>query len=606
MKLNHLKIKIFLTLISVVVSVAMIVTTYNIIHENEQNDIRMQEAYQSVYRNFEETIRETVHFYTARANSNIRSPEVLDAFRARDHDKLYRLILPRWEVMHKENPSLVVMQFHNADGTSLLRMHQPKVYGDPIASQRPMVAYVHQHHSLSYGFEEGRQGLAFRILVPVIDRGVYLGAVEFGLSTPFITEKIYRHTGYVSLFFIQQNYLGVFAHIDSYFQIGSYIALDIPAKLLPLVKQYKKENSSIQNSVIHYNNQTFAVTTVPVKTYLRQSMGAIMFIRPASDFRSHVIQMIIATVVIAFTLIVILGFIINKIYDTLSNKIRFQEMYSQSVLDAIPSPIIVTDGHQIIAANQTFLSYFHYINILEFKRDHECVCEYFEEGDTEDYLMPMLNDQRWTEYISDHPLMNHKAKITMDGKTTIFDVKLSLLKFREEYRYVVIFTDISSMQSISMTDPLTGIANRLHFSMVYEHAINVALREQLPLGIIFFDIDHFKRVNDTYGHLVGDKILKHIAQLVKLRLRKSDIFARWGGEEFIILLPDTSLEEASQVAEMLRTTIESQVFEGVGKITCSFGITVLKEEESADTLLKRVDELLYRAKEDGRNKIIHQ
>jgi diguanylate cyclase (GGDEF)-like protein len=606
MKTNYLKVKILLTLSSVIMGVAMIVTTYNIIHEKQQNDIRMEEAYRSVYRNFEETIRDTVHFYNARANSNIHSPEVMDAFRARNHDKLFYLISPRWEVMRKENPSLVVMQFHNADGTSLLRMHQPEVYGDLIASQRPMVAYVHQHHTLAYGFEEGRQGLAFRILVPVIDHGAYLGAVEFGLSSPFIIEKIYRYTGYTSAFFIHQNFLGVFAHLDNHLQIGNYIAIDIPAKLLPLLEEYKKENNSLKNSVIHYNNQTFAISTVPVKTYLNKSMGAIIIIRPASDFGSHVAQMIISTVVIAFSLIIILGLIINNIYNTIANKMRFQEMYSQSVLDAIPSPIIVTDGNQIIAANQTFLSYFHYSTVHDFKREHACVCEYFEEGDTEDYLMPMLNDQRWTEYISDHPLINHKAKITMDDKTTIFDVKLSLLKFKEKFRYVVIFTDISSMQSISMTDPLTGIANRLHFTMVYEHAINVALREQLPLGIIFFDIDYFKRVNDFYGHLTGDKILKDIANLVKQRLRKSDIYARWGGEEFIILLPDTSLEETFQVAEMLRSTIESEPFEVVGNITCSFGITVLRDNESAEMLLKRVDGLLYKAKEDGRNRIVQQ
>ncbi len=106
--------------------------------------------------------------------------------------------------------------------------------------------------------------------------------------------------------------------------------------------------------------------------------------------------------------------------------------------------------------------------------------------------------------------------------------------------------------------------------------------------------------------MIGDKILKHIADLVKHRLRKSDIFARLGGEEFIILLPDTSLEESYQVAEMLRATIDTETFERVGKVTCSFGITILKEDESADTLLKRVDDLLYQAKEDGRNRIVHQ
>ncbi len=218
--------------------------------------------------------------------------------------------------------------------------------------------------------------------------------------------------------------------------------------------------------------------------------------------------------------------------------------------------------------------------------------------------MPMLNDQRWTEYINNHPVMNHKAKITMDDKTTIFDVKLSMLKYKEESRYVVIFTDISSIQSISMTDPLTGIANRLHFTMVYEHAINVAVREQLPLGIIFFDIDYFKKFNDKYGHLAGDEILKRITDLVTERLRKSDIYARWGGEEFVILLPDTSLEETCQVAEMLRETIEAEEFELEENITCSFGVAVLEENESAEMLLKRVDELLYQAKEDGRNRVV--
>jgi hypothetical protein len=119
MQLKSLKTKILLTLSSVIIGVAAAVTLYNIIHEKGQNDLRMEEAYKNVRLNYEESIRETVHFYTARANSNINSPGVLEAFVSRDHNRLYQLILPRWKVISKENPSLVVMQFHNADGTSL-------------------------------------------------------------------------------------------------------------------------------------------------------------------------------------------------------------------------------------------------------------------------------------------------------------------------------------------------------------------------------------------------------------------------------------------------------------------------------------------------------
>ncbi|MFA6630555.1 MAG: GGDEF domain-containing protein, partial [Sulfuricurvum sp.] len=139
--------------------------------------------------------------------------------------------------------------------------------------------------------------------------------------------------------------------------------------------------------------------------------------------------------------------------------------------------------------------------------------------------------------------------------------------------------------------------------MVYKHAINVAVREQRPLGVIFFDIDHFKRVNDEYGHLIGDEVLKDIAALVKRRLRKSDIFARWGGEEFIILLPDTPLDESRMIAKTLRIAIELENFENVGRLTCSFGVATLHENESPEGLLQRVDELLYRAKSKGRNRV---
>ncbi|MDD4855285.1 MAG: diguanylate cyclase [Sulfuricurvum sp.] len=602
---NNLKTKILLTLSSVIFGVAMIVTMYNIIHDKEQNDIRMKEAYESVRLNYEETIHETVRFYAARANANMQSPDVLNAFISRDHDKLYALILPRWKVMQAENPSLSVMQFHNADGTSLLRMHQPAVYGDLIAAKRGMVAYIHKYHQTIFGFEEGRQGLAFRVLVPIVNGNVYVGAVEFGISAPFLTEKIYRYTAYNSFFLVRQDFLGTFAHIDRYFQIGEYKAIDVSPKLLPLLREYKSKHSVLENSILDHQHKTFAMTAVPVLNYLNQPMGAVMFIREVPDFWSHVMQMILAAALIALTLMITLGLIVARVYDEMTKKMNFQEMYNQTILDAIPSPIIVTDGDQLVAANQTFLEYLHYTSIEEFKRNHVCVCEYFEEGDTEDFLMPTLNDQRWTEYIIDHPLIHHKAKITMEGKTTIFDVKLSVFRFKEESRYVVIFTDISSIQSISVTDVLTGVANRLHFTMVYEHIINVTRREEYSLGIIFFDIDHFKQINDDYGHLTGDKILKYIAALVKQKIRKSDIVARWGGEEFVVLLPNTSLEETVLLAENLRSAIEQEHFEVVDKITCSFGVAALGENESGEALLKRADDLMYEAKERGRNRVIH-
>jgi len=602
--MKHLKIKILSILTLIILGVATVVMGYYILHDKQEDDQRMAEVHKSVRINYEQIIGDTIQFYTARANANIHSPNVIHTIRTGDHDALYRLIQPRWEVLKNENPSLIILQFHKADGTSLLRMHQPSEYGDSIALKRSMVAHIHQYHKKISGFEGGLQGVAFRILVPIIDHGEYLGAVEFGIAPPYLTEKIHRYTEYDSFFLLRQNILGTFTHIDHYFPMGDYIAINVPSRFLPLLKQYKSNHRILDSVTVKYNNQSYAISSVSIMNYLNQPIGAVMFIREIPDFWRHAVNMILATLFITFTLMITLALVINRTYNTIADTINFQELYSQTILDAIPSPVIVTDGNKLIAANQTFLHYFHYENIESFQKDHKCVCEYFEIGDTNDFLMPMNNDQRWTQYVSNNPNIHHKAKITINGVTTVFDVKLSVLHFQEQFRYVVIFTDISSMQALSITDQLTGIANRLHFSMIYEHAINVARREHKPLGVIFFDIDHFKQVNDHHGHLIGDTVLKQVAGLVKEKIRKSDIVARWGGEEFIILLPNTDLDEAVKIAETLRLAIENKPFETIEKLTCSFGAVALHENESSEELLKRVDDLLYEAKAKGRNQVV--
>lgn len=603
--MKNLKHKIILILSLLVLTVAAVITFYNIYHEKEENERRMSEAYQHVHRTYNETLQDTIRLYHSRAEANLRTRGIIESFAARDHDKLYKLIRLDWEVMQRENPWLTVMQFHNADGTSLLRLHQPQVYGDNIASKRSMVAYAHKSAQSVAGFEEGRQGLAFRILVPVFDQGIYIGSIEFGIAAPYFTDKIRRFAGYDSFFFVHKNTLGKFGRMGHSVMIDEYIGIDIPPSYRPFIQKYGENYSKIQNGIIVYSGATYAVNVLQIKNYRAQSVGAIMFVRSTDDFKGHLRHMIVASFLIALLLIFVIAVLVDRAYSLITAKMGFQERYSQMILDSVPSPVIVTDGEHLVAANSSFLSYLHYENVTSFKRDHLCVCEYFETGDTDEYLMPMHNDQRWTEYMLEHPLQTHKAKITVEGVTTVFEVRISVLKVNDERRYVVIFNDISTMQIQTMTDPLTMLANRLHFKMVYQHTVNIARRTEKPLGVIFFDIDHFKNVNDQYGHLQGDMILKQIASIVRQRTRKSDIIARWGGEEFVLLLPDTSLDEAINVAEMLRRAIDTEEFETVGNVTCSFGVAILEENEEGEALLKRADERLYEAKENGRNKVVY-
>jgi diguanylate cyclase (GGDEF)-like protein len=156
------------------------------------------------------------------------------------------------------------------------------------------------------------------------------------------------------------------------------------------------------------------------------------------------------------------------------------------------------------------------------------------------------------------------------------------------------------------TDFLTGINNRKHFFERLEELISLKKREKsVNIGIIFSDIDFFKKVNDNYGHNLGDLVLIKFSQMLKESLRKEDIIARIGGEEFCIIIQCSDNKYLANIAEKLRKNCESLMFENINiKITASFGATFYREWEDIDTFIKRADENMYKAKENGRNQVI--
>jgi len=165
---------------------------------------------------------------------------------------------------------------------------------------------------------------------------------------------------------------------------------------------------------------------------------------------------------------------------------------------------------------------------------------------------------------------------------------------------------LEEIKRLSVTDQLTGIFNRRKFLEVLEIEINRFNHYNHPFSLIMFDIDHFKLVNDTYGHDIGDFVLKELTTLVNKRLRQSDTFSRWGGEEFMILASETNSFEAKGIAENIRRIIEDYDFSPVPQVTCSFGVNTCNDKSKCDvtTLSKNVDESLYKAKESGRNMVV--
>lgn len=169
---------------------------------------------------------------------------------------------------------------------------------------------------------------------------------------------------------------------------------------------------------------------------------------------------------------------------------------------------------------------------------------------------------------------------------------------RKQYAYS------KELLNISTTDPLTGIYNRGKFNEELKSWIDYSIRYRAPFSATIFDLDNFKRVNDTYGHLIGDKVIVGTVNLIKNSIRQTDVFARWGGEEFVLLFPNTNRQQAIELIERLRVLISDNKFEKVGNVTCSFGLATFKENDNADTLINRADELLYIAKRDGKNRVV--
>jgi diguanylate cyclase (GGDEF)-like protein len=163
----------------------------------------------------------------------------------------------------------------------------------------------------------------------------------------------------------------------------------------------------------------------------------------------------------------------------------------------------------------------------------------------------------------------------------------------------------AELATMAITDSLTQLHNRRHFIERGEQEFARAARAGAPLGLLLCDVDHFKQVNDSYGHHAGDRVLQEVARLVRDAVRQGDVVARWGGEEFVVLLPDADYGASMRVAEKLRTVVESKAFSGTGApITISIGVGGYPAPgvDSLFSLIEIADQALYRAKQAGRNR----
>jgi len=273
-----------------------------------------------------------------------------------------------------------------------------------------------------------------------------------------------------------------------------------------------------------------------------------------------------------------------------------------TTINIIPNPIIVTNGNKIIIANDNFLSFFNYKSLEDFVKYNSNIGNLFIKNKDYFSLDAIDDDILWTDYIYKNKNLTLVSILNKDGEPAVFEITINKLQEYEE-DYVVVFTDITAIQNekklleeMAYTDHLTKIYNRQMFDQLYLKELENKKRYSDALSLIMLDIDHFKSVNDTYGHDVGDKVLITLTKLITKHLRTNDIFARWGGEEFMILLPRTNIDVAYNKAQELRHLIEKYRDNTIPNITISLGVTQILNSDNELSAFTRVDKALYQAK----------
>lgn len=297
---------------------------------------------------------------------------------------------------------------------------------------------------------------------------------------------------------------------------------------------------------------------------------------------------------------------------SLESKIEQEINKIKSILDAQDNIIIVTNKEEITNVNKKFLDFFGVDNFDEFIKSKKNIFDFFQEEFGFITKEQITKQESWIKYIKDLHEIDRIVKIKSAlEEEKIFAINVDYYENKDDY-YVFSLTDITKLKEKSNLleyqashDKLTGLFNRNRFDEIYTKEIKRTKRYNNELSIIIFDIDDFKMVNDTYGHQIGDEVLKEIAKITLNGVREQDINVRWGGEEFLILLPQTNLTGALTVASKIKLAIKEHIFTDKSlKITASFGVSQLLEEDDEVSLISRSDKLLYEAKKTGKDKVI--
>lgn len=515
------------------------------------------------------------------------------------------------------NQGLSVLHIFDAEGNSFIRFHRPGWFGDNVAEIRPSVDKVIQKQLYSQGIEIGCLKVAYRFIFPLFYDGLLVGGLEFSVDYLALARQMGLLYGTQHQQFILTQRIKSSIderYYDELFEGSGIEGYSISKKHKPLQKSVLENLQKLQSSVnleeqlneqkrvaffIELDGQPFQYSFIPLFDTDNEFIG---FSLAVNKLEVSILDQLNRVQLIELSVFWVLWI---GLFYFWRRKVKSED-FSLAILDTQSSFLALTRHNKMIYANKSLLNFLGFRSYESYIEKYDCICDLFLPG--EDYLQKYMGELTWSEYVISHPDKEHKVKLKGGQDKQEHILLVQVKPFVIDGPLLVTLSDITQME-VSRNkleeevrhDPLTGAFNRRAFDVFTTDILN---SNHPKFSLVLLDIDFFKTVNDTYGHDVGDIVLKNLTDLILAHIRDSDYLIRWGGEEFIIILDNTDIDNAEMIANKLRLEVSQYFFPTIENLTCSFGVSQYRLNENVDELISRCDHALYFAKEHGRNRVV--
>lgn len=474
--------------------------------------------------------------------------------------------------------------------------------GDRYYFQEGIKADIDQvwHSKLDLNIENGKIEIpykpTFRMVSPVYLGGELKGALVMNLAMKGMIDMLVRSDNF-DVYLVDSDAEIVFSFPGSpcwskYLECDSDIGSILP-------EQY---NNILSYS--SYEDSDFSMYSL-IKSF-RNNEGIRLLMVPKENFKNYITNSHISaagiTIIFALLITLPLSWLISivpsriqsKLFTAYENLKRLNNTLDENVA------ILETDSNGTIKkASSKFYEMMGYDTDDIINKDISIIYHPNMDSDLNEHILTAVKDgSKWKGSVQ-NSTKDDKLMWTRQTSAPVYTATNDLLGITSTFQNI---TEAVLIEQMSVTDSLTGLNNRRKTDQIINDLFSRWTRYGSVFSVVLLDIDHFKKVNDTYGHLIGDEVLKKTALLLKNSTRETDFVGRWGGEEFIIVSVENDLDSTYMLAEKIRKTIEKSDFHPVEKLTISLGVAHIKPDNDITTLFRKADEALYASKSNGRNR----